>query len=304
MSTSKIAVALTAAFVASTASVWPGPRADAKHAGETHITAALPGLRVAPPAEVAKAWPPAAVRPILSGGCCSPSASPPADVTPRLERTASGAHRLVVEKTGTFVHLHYREVSAGGPDWAAIELRADERAPKEDVAIWESTDPVSLITRRGFVSFGLGAGARLEATVAEAPRLGPRDVTAVRVCQAHDDGESGFAVVCRLGVEVTGVRAARPAEVRPLAGAWVWDVPRKGAARGARLVRIDLPLSPGGAEAGAIAFVHGARGVVVRAEATWPSKEEAPALLFTETSRTQPTSPFFSWGAPARPARR
>jgi hypothetical protein len=81
----------------------------------------------------------------------------------------------------------------------------------------------------------------------------------------------------------------------PLAGAWVWDLPKVGKAAGPRFVRIDLPLSPGAAEAGAIAYVHAAKGFVVRADATWPSQSETPALIFTETSRTQPVSPFFSW---------
>lgn len=295
MSASRLAVALTAGFFASTASVWPGPSATSPRPHVAHgkaaqgIAAEASSLSLSKGKtaqdEAAKVWPPAAVKP-------APGA---VDIAARMELTATGAHRLVLEKTGTFVHLAYREVSAGGPDWAAIELRAGERAPAADVAVWEATDPTTLVTRRGLVSFALAAGTRPEVTAAEPPRPGPRDISAVRVCQAHHDGESGFAVVCRLTAEVAGVRAARPAAARPLAGAWVWEPPRAPFAKKARFVRIDLPLSPGGAEVGALTFVHGARGVVVRADATWPSREEAPALLFTETSRTQPTSPSFSW---------
>ncbi len=99
------------------------------------------------------------------------------------------------------------------------------------------------------------------------------------------------------------MRAIRPASKKPLSRAWVWDVPRtvKSAdpkARAERFVRIDLPLSPGGADGGALAYVHGGRGVVLRAEATWPSAAEPPAILLTETSRAQPVSPFFDWAPP------
>ena len=319
MSASRIAVALTAAFFASTASVWPGPGPDAKHAparAEAGAVTMLPGARGAAPAQAEVAWPPASMK----------ATDEATDVTARLELTATGAHRLVVDKKGAFVHVRYREVVAAGPDWAAIELRSPERAPRApaakagapgasagarggaqrapegDVAIWESTDPATLVTSRGLVRFSLADGARPEVTAAEAPRPGPRNTSPVRACQGHDDGESGFAVVCRITLETSGVRAIRPASAKPLAGAWVWEVPRAGKTAGARFVRIDLPLSPGGAEAGAIAYVHGARGVVVRAEATWPARDEAPALLFTETSRNQPTSPFFNWAPPPRPA--
>jgi len=292
MSASRTAVALAAAFFASTASVWPpheGTRAPDARA-DHHAAASLPAARVLAQTKAETVWPPPGVKPSTT----------PADVAARLELTATGAHRLVIEKPGTFVHVGYREVAAAGPDWAAIELRAGDRAPKDDVAVWESTDPSTLATTRGVVRFSLARGAKPEATVAEAPRPGPRDTSKVRDCRAHDDGESGFAVVCRITMETSGVRAIRPASLKPLAGAWVWDVPRLGKAPAARFVRIDLPLSAGGAEAGAIAYVHGIRGVVVRAEATWPSRDEAPALLFTETSRAQPTSPTFTWAAPRR----
>ena len=53
----------------------------------------------------------------------------------------------------------------------------------------------------------------------------------------------------------------------------------------------------------AIAFVHGGKGIVIRADATWPSATEKASLLFTEASRTQPLSPEFSWAAAEAAAR-
>src|SRR5262245_13007394 len=249
MSTPRIAVALTAAFFASTASVFPGPHVKGP-AKDPQAPLPAAAFHAPAPARAEVAWPPPNVR---------EAASAHADVEARMELTSRGSHRLVVEKKGSFVHVQYREVESAGPDWAAIELRAGDRAPKGDVAVWESTDPQSLVTQRGVVRFTLSDNSKPEAVAAEPPRLGPRDVSAVRTCQAHEDGASGFAIVCRISSLTSGVRAIRPVSAHPLAGAWVWDLPK--AASGARFVRIDLPLSAGGAEAGAIAYVHGAKGV-------------------------------------------
>ncbi len=288
MSTSRLAVALTAAFFASTASVWPSPHvgADPKAGVSSAPVSPFEAAKSAP--VTPGVWPPAGVV----------ATKTPADVAVRLERTNTGARRLVVEKTGTFVHLQYHDVASAGPDWAAIELRAGDRAPEGDVAVWESSDPRTLATTRGLVRFSLKEGARPEATLAEAPAAGPRDDSAVRTCQSIQDGDSGFAVLCHVSMATSGVRAIRPTSAHPLAAAWVWDVPKAGKQKASRFVRIDLPLTAGGAESGAIAYVHGGRGVVVRADATWPSSREPKALLFTEASRTQPVSPTFSWGGP------
>jgi hypothetical protein len=288
MAASRIGVALAAAFFASTASVWPSLNTRSSASKEPMAAGAVSPFPARPSAELHRAWPPPGVREIA--GDASGAA------TARIERSATGAHRLVLEKTGTFMHLRYREVASAGPDWAAIELRPGDKAPETDVAVWESTDPETLATRRGLVRFSLSPGAAPQVAAAEAPREGPRSGGPVRSCQSHEDGASGFAVVCRIGHETSGVRAIRPTAAKPLSGAWVWDLPRKAKARGARFVRFDLPLSPGGAEAGALAYVHGAKGVVFRADATWASASESPTLLFTETSRSQPVSPFFSWG--------
>lgn len=287
MSTSRLAVALAAGFFASTASVWSAPHAG----GDPKAGAAAPTSPFAAPKTERiqnTAWPPAGVV----------ATSAPADVAVRLERTSTGARRLVVEKTGTFVHLQYREVASAGPDWAAIELRAGDKAPPADVAVWESSDPRTLATTRGLVRFSLSEGARPEAELAEPPKGGPRNDSPVRTCQSIRDVTAGFAVLCSVSMATSGVRAIRPTSAHPLAAAWVWDVPKAGKQPASRFVRIDLPLDPGGAESAAIAYVHGGRGVVVRADATWPSSREPQALLFTEASRSQPVSPSFSWNVP------
>lgn len=301
MSTSRFFVALAAAFGALTTSVLPGRQAASGPGASGHSSVGpeigrdAPGAAASPRAaerETAAPWPPAL------------TAEGPADIEARLEMTANGARRLVVQQTGTFMHLRYREVTSGGPDWAAIELRPGDKPPPADVAVWESTDPHTLVTRRGLVRFSLQGDSRPEASLSRAPDLGPRAAGKLHTCQSHADGESGFAVVCRIGKGPSGVRAIRPASKKPLSRAWVWDVPRpsRGAdtkTRAERFVRLDLPLSPGGADGGALAYVHGGRAIVLHADATWPSAEEPPGLVLTEASRAQPVSPFFDWGAPS-----
>jgi hypothetical protein len=293
MPASRIGVALCAAFFAANASVWPSLNTRSDASKDPAPGAAVSPFPARPSAPAPSAWPPSGVK-AASVDRVNPDAAP-ASVAARMERTSTGAHRLVVERAGTFVHLAYREASSAGPDWAAIELRAGDRAPKGDVAVWEATDPETLETRRGLVSFSLEKGAQPEVTTAEAPRRGPRSVSAVRICEAHEDGASGFAVVCHIAQGTSGVRAIRPTAAKPLSGAWVWDVPRTPKTKALRFVRFDLPLAPGGAEVGALAYVHAGKGVIVRADATWAAAGEVPSLLFTETSRVQPVSPFFSW---------
>lgn len=340
MSTPRIAVAFAAAFFASIASVWPTPhlpgsRGAAEPGRESGSLLAGGGTAEgrgspfrgggAESREVERAWPP----PGLTAASASSGAG--AGVTARLELTASGAHRLVVEKAGTFVHLRYREVTSAGPDWASIEMRAGTRAPADDVAVWEHTDPQTLVTARGTVRFSLkaggGAGAEPEVVAAVSPKAATRSDSAVRTCQSFEDGDSGFAVVCKVAPSTSSVRAIRPVSPRPLAGAWVWEEPvvfvtpkpapppsgpfqiavkrapdpkpvrvaSKPPLLGSRFVRIDLPLSVGAADVGAFSFTHGGKGFVVRAEAQWPSAGEAPTLLISETSRVQPQGSSSFW---------
>lgn len=275
--TPRIAVAAAAAFGAMVSSVAPSQ----------HAPPMRPALAITPApehkqAKTDAAWPPSHLE-----------KTGPGDVTARIERTSTGAYRLVVEKTGDFVHLQYREVGSAGPDWASIEMREGDRAPKGDVAVWEHTDPRTLVTSRGTVRFSLREGTASDISAALPPRSGPIDTGTLRTCQSHEDLAAGYAVVCH--VEKQGVRAIRPTSSHPLAAAWVWDLPKSGKVRASSFVRIDLPLSAGGAEAGAIAYVHGGKGFLVRADATWPSAEEPTALLFSENSRKQPVSDSFTW---------
>lgn len=289
MASSRIAIALAATFFASNASVWPNLNTNSGASKDIAPAASSPfSERRAEPLS----WPPPGVVALSEDSAHSEAASLPAA---RMERTSTGAHRLVLEKKGAFVHVAYHQAVSAGPDWAAIELRAGERAPERDVLVWESTEPETLETRRGLVSFSLAPGAKLEVRPAAAPKAGPSSAAGARACQSHDDGASGFVVTCRVGQGPHTVRAIRPTAEKPLSGAWVWDVPGRPKGKALRLVRLDLPLAPGGADVGALSFVHGGKGVVVRADATWASAKEEPALTFTEMSRSQPVSSFFSW---------
>ncbi|MBK8254673.1 MAG: hypothetical protein IPK82_18670 [Polyangiaceae bacterium] len=314
MHVKKWAVGLAVLFCASTLSVWSSLNTgNVQNDSKATKEAVSPFL--GPQSEKANSvWPPAGVMELAKDKAAQSDALN--DMGVRLEKTANGAQRLVVEKKGAFVHLAYREVASAGPDWAAIELRAGDNPPESDAAVWEYTDPVSLATTRGLAHFSLSStrgdsdspraqtAARGEPSqqdkapflaLAQAPIPGPRSVRNGRDCQSHQDGASGFVVLCAVKERISHVRAVRLTAAKPLTGAWVWEVPRASKLEHLRLVRFDLPLLPGRAEAGAFSFVQGGKGFVLRAEAAWAAETETPTLLFTEQSRAQPISPFFAW---------
>lgn len=311
----KWAVGLLALFCTSTLSVWSSLNGTHSH-DDSQPTKEATSPFSAPQSEKSNLiWPPPGVVELPADKASSQDAALH-EMGVRLEKTANGAERLVVEKKGAFVHLAYRDVVSAGPDWAAIELRAGDNPPESDVAVWEYTDPESVATTRGLAHFSLSStrgasdSSRVPApqiparsqqdkapflTLAQAPLPGPRSVRNGRDCQSHQDGASGFAVVCAVRERISHIRAARLTAPKPLMGAWVWEVPRASKREQMRLVRFDLPLSPGRAEAGAFSFVQGGKGFVLRAEAAWAAETETPTLLFSEQSRTQPVSPFFAW---------
>jgi hypothetical protein len=163
-----------------------------------------------------------------------------------------------------------------------------KKAEVNERLFWETTALDTLATARGFLSLSLDpetknlrAAASLSSPPASAGTFSGRHYT----CAAHDDGDSGFVVLCRLPSNLRQVSAANVTGPRVLDGVSI--------ARGKSiLVRLDLPRSPSGAEARIIGFVHGATGSVLRAEATWP--DDGPGTVFVEMAeRSQPLSPSF-----------
>jgi hypothetical protein len=261
MSASRFAVTLVAAFGALTTSVQPAPdkppRLPERRAGDRAGCPSRPTrARGRSTRRASTPWPPAL------------TADGPADIEARLELSANGARRLVVQQTGTFMHLRYREVTSGGPDWAAIELRTGDKPPsggRRRVGVdgpptrsspaegsCGSRSPGAPAPRRRpprLPSSGRGPEAR-STRASRTPTASPGS----RSCAASERAPRGC------GRSGPRARSRSP-------GRGSGDVPRtvKSAdpkARAERFVRIDLPLAPGGADGGSARVrARGARGL-------------------------------------------
>ena len=154
-----------------------------------------------------------------------------------------------------------------------------------DRLVWETTPLASLGTERGVVSLSAPGTALLaRLSLAAAPLPLARFDGAHHSCAAHRDTSGGFVLLCRFHHGAKQVSALNLTGTRALDGAWVIDAKEP-------MVRLDLPLSPGLAEARVIGFVHGIHGAMIRAEAAWAPGEE-PSLLVEESERAQPVATF------------
>jgi hypothetical protein len=224
-----------------------------------------------------------------------PAAAPaPGDLTVEVTRDGDG-HRVVVRRPGHLVALQYGLARAAGKDWAALHVEvAPPRSPRQaqaaaaalDSLVWESTPLSALTTERGLVALHLtGSLLRAEASRAAAPEPAGASSGPHHTCAAHKDPRGGFTALCRLHHGARRVSAANVTGSEVQGGAWV-------IAGKDPLVRLDLPLAPGLAEARLVGFVHGITGAVLRAEASW-AEGDAPALVIEETERSQPVAEDF-----------
>jgi hypothetical protein len=101
-------------------------------------------------------------------------------------------------------------------------------------------------------------------------------------CRAHERG-GGFAVVCRVG----GI--ARQLAIVNLTG----EGPETALERPG-VLRFDVPISEGRAEARLMGYLDGVTAVVVRAEASWARGENRPTLVLASSSRAQLVVPKLS----------
>ncbi|MFO0756233.1 MAG: hypothetical protein U0359_07060 [Byssovorax sp.] len=212
----------------------------------------------------------------------------PSDLSASVLRDPRGhGFNVVVRRPGHLVSLAHGPVRAAGKGEAVMHLDVRGSAPSKapvaelDHLVWETTPLGSFATERGSVSLTIPKSepeARLSLGAPPAPAgrfEGPH-----HRCAAHRDTSGGFVLLCRFPKEVTQISALNVTSYRALDGAWVF--PEKEA-----MVRLDLPLSPGVAEARVIGYVRGVAGGVIRAEAAWAPGEE-PTLLVEQSERAQP----------------
>lgn len=246
----------------------------------------------------------------------SPSATPPPPLSAieaplpdglsvEVRRDPRGrGHNVVVSRPGQLVALAHGAVRAAGKDWASMHVDtqgegAPARSAKKlgaptsrpldgeiDRLVWETTPLGALTTERGLVSLSMaGPELRAHLLVTAPPAPAGRFEGSHHSCAAHRDVGGGYVLLCRFHHGARQVAALNLTGYRALDGAWV--IPGKEP-----FVRLDLPLSPGLAEARLIGFVHGLTGASIRAEAAWAPGEE-PTLLVEESERVQPAGPAF-----------
>lgn len=233
------------------------------------------------------------------------SSSPPADLIVEVRRDPRGrGHNVVVSRQGHLVALGHGATRGAGKDWATLHVDTQgtvepgrvakkvgaptnpDRAGEIDRLVWETTPLGALTTERGLVSLSMeGAELRARLLLAAPPAPAGRFEGPHHSCAAHRDVSEGYVLLCRFHHGAKQVSALNLTGYRALDGAWV--IPGKEP-----FVRLDLPLSPGLAEARLIGFVHGLLGASIRAEAAWVPGEE-PTLLVEQSERAQPAGPGF-----------
>ena len=206
----------------------------------------------------------------------------PADVTVDVRRATGGGWSVRLARKGYLVALRHGGTRTASADQATLALAPDDAEP----LVWEATHFDTLVTTRGTVRLqaAIAGAAKPRALVhlAEPPVPAGREERARHLCEGHEDGAGGFAVLCRVqavpsAANVTGDDAK--------ADVWV------AADRPAPVVRLDLPASPAGVEARMVGYAVGAQGVVVRAEASRVAGEDRPALALLSADRAQPQVP-------------
>jgi hypothetical protein len=197
-----------------------------------------------------------------------------ADVSVALE----GA-RVVVRKRGHLVAIRAGERTSSARDWVAAQL---EGSGQVDL-VWEATDPATLETTRGTIHVAPSdEGPRISSASLPAPAVVASHRDRLHECRAHEEG-GGFAVVCR----VAG--GARQLAIVNLTG----EGPEAALERPG-VLRFDVPVSEGRAEARLMGYLDGVTAVVVRAEASWARGEDRPTFALAGAARAQLAVPRLS----------
>jgi hypothetical protein len=212
--------------------------------------------------------------------------APPQDLTLVVRPQREGRFAVRLQRKGHLVALRQGEARASGDGRAELDA-ATSSAPGTPI-VWETSDPVTLVTTRGLVELESADAARLR--LAEAPQVVASETRGLHACRAHEDGTGGATVICRVRALAAATNLTRGARD----GVW--------AAAGAErtLLRLDLAVPPEGADAVAIGYGSGRTGVVVRAEASRVAGEERPVIVIQSAERAQPLVMTMSMKPPHR----
>jgi hypothetical protein len=208
----------------------------------------------------------------------------PPDVRVEAKKGESNRWNVTLRRSGYLVALRAGERTSAARDSVTAEIDEPTRGGID--LRWEATDGVTLETSRGVIHVTAGQDAPSATWFAlPAPVPAGSNRGQLHDCRAFEYESSGFAVVCRVA---TG---ARRLSVLNLTG----EVPRAGVVTASEsMVRLDLPLVEGRAEARLVGYLAGNTAVVVRAEATWARGEPRPTLSLADGTRAQLTVSHFT----------
>jgi hypothetical protein len=206
----------------------------------------------------------------------------PSDVRVEVKKGEAGRWNVIFRRKGYLVALRSGERTSAARDSVTTEIDAPADSPIE--LRWEATDRTTLETDRGGIRVTAGESAPMASWFALPPPVAAgSNRHQLHDCRAFESESNVFAVVCRFESGTTQLSALNLTGDAPLAG--VTTAP--GPTPSASLVRLDLPISEGSAEARLVGYLAGTTAVVVRAEATWVRGEDRPTLLLTDGTRRQ-----------------
>ncbi len=187
-----------------------------------------------------------------------------------------GAKMLTLVHQGHLVSLRRGDTVVLGDNAAS--------APMKDVTsmVWESSDRKTFETLRGVVQWDGQAGAREVPTLRTTAKVSPtRGISGARhECKSFEEANDVVTVMCR--VDSLAVGAARPFGAKPQAGISMLETGEH------RYFRMDLDTSSNEFDAVVIGYSDGARGHVIRAEASKLPGETKPSFSLREATRAQP----------------
>lgn len=235
----------------------------------------------------------------------------PTDLMTTISREPDGRARVSIRRPGHLVLLMIGEQREAGQ--GSVSILLDDLATLSSEPLrWETVDRGSLAVARGVVRISMGEGPALSAHASLVDASPPAATLSsdLHRCAAYTDGAGGFSVLCELKVGAWRVGAANVTGADPRSGVWVIDEAPEGGPvvnhatglviKGEVYARLSIPLAVGGAEARILGYLSGAKGIVVRAEATRLVGEE-PAVTLSAASRDQVVN-FFR-GIPMPPPR-
>lgn len=197
---------------------------------------------------------------------------PPPGISVKLSEQGSGEKLLHISEAGKLLALRQGKSKAVGYGKVSLTLKDDETAP----IIWERSDPSrELETIRGIVRLSAGS---LLVRMAEKPMVVSEEKKGRHYCQAIGDGAGGFIVLCKVQGIVTAANLNR--NINSKEGVFVQ-------AGEPTVVRLELPMSEGSAEALAIGYAYSGIGMVFRAEGSWMAGERSAHLALQSAERRQ-----------------